>query len=152
MSSTNYDCVGLPGNKCSESLRLYNLLKGQFPKAPQEKCKNECLYKSAKNEFIQGQLGVTNYAYFLAETVYSGKLEPRELLVIDECHNLPSTLSKFIEIKVTENFCETLGVKFIIDTTLLYFKYDLIFLFKFKAIIDLILIRILKLKSLHPSF
>lgn len=118
MSSTNYDCVGLPGNKCSESLRLYNLLKGQFPKAPQEKCKNECLYKSAKNEFIQGQLGVTNYAYFLAETVYSGKLEPRELLVIDECHNLPSTLSKFIEIKVTENFCETLGVKFIIDTNI----------------------------------
>lgn len=116
ISSTNYDCVGLPGNKCSESTRLYSLLKGRFPKAPQETCRNECPYKAAKNEFIHGQLGVTNYSYFLAETVYAGKLEPRELLVIDECHNLPATLSKFIEIKITEKFCDTLGVKFIIDS------------------------------------
>jgi Rad3-related DNA helicase len=118
ISSTNYDCVGLPGNKCSESSRLYSLLKGRFPKQPQEVCRNECPYKKAKNEFIHGHLGVTNYSYFLAETVYAGKLEPRELIVIDECHNLPATLSKFIEIRITEKFCDSIGVKFLVDSNI----------------------------------
>ena len=34
----------------------------------------------------------------MAETMYAGRLEPRQVIVHDECHNLESELSKFIEV------------------------------------------------------
>jgi Rad3-related DNA helicase len=40
----------------------------------------------------------------MAETTYSGKLKPRDVLVIDEAHNCDSEMSKFIEISVSEKF------------------------------------------------
>ena len=46
------------------------------------------LKQDNKEKFIEAPLGVTNFSYFLAETMYAKTLEPRDLLVIDECHNL----------------------------------------------------------------
>ena len=42
----------------------------------------------------------------LTESNYSGKITPRELLVVDEAHNAESELSKFVEVTVSERFCK----------------------------------------------
>ena len=94
-SSTNYRCTYNKKNSCGEGQRLLKVAdkNSRFFKA----CTFNCSYKKAKEEFIKSSEGVSNFSYFLAETYYSGKLEPRELLVIDEAHNCDMQLSKFVE-------------------------------------------------------
>ncbi len=101
-SSANYSCRYYKNNTCAESLRtLRTAEKGSsFWNA----CAFNCNYKNEKKAFIDAPSGVTNFPYFLAETTYSGKLQPRSVLVIDECHNAEVQLSKFIEVAVTERF------------------------------------------------
>ena len=101
-SSTNYQCSFIKENTCAESGRALRTAdkNSRFFKA----CIFNCNYKQAKEEFLKSSESVTNFPYFLAETTYAGKLTPRELLVIDEAHNAPNELSKFIEIVVTERF------------------------------------------------
>ncbi len=98
----NYRCKYYRNNTCGESSRL---LVGEKPGSPFWKsCVFNCNYKQAKKEFMEGTEGVTNFSYFLAETMYAGKLEPRDLLIIDEAHNTELELSKFIEITISEKF------------------------------------------------
>ena len=101
-SSSNYQCSFLKGNTCAESARALRTAdkKSRFFKA----CVFNCRYKHAKEEFLKSHESVTNFPYFLAETAYSGKITPREVLIIDEAHNTPNELSKFIEIVVTSRF------------------------------------------------
>lgn len=101
-SSANYNCKRIPGITCAASLRT--LKSGREEKSGHSACKHDCVYKKKKKEFIEGHLGVTNYSYFLAETYYSGQVEPKKTLIIDEAHNLVGELSKFVEIKITEKF------------------------------------------------
>ena len=44
----------------------------------------------------------------MTEASYSGKITPRELLVVDEAHNTESELSKFVEVAVSERFVKTI--------------------------------------------
>jgi len=69
-------------------------------------CTRKCRYKTKKKEFIKSHDGVTNFAYFLAETMYVGEFKPRELLIVDECHNISSEISGFIDIKIEKSFAE----------------------------------------------
>ena len=102
-SSSNFRCQYYKGKDCSQSLRELKVSKdGKFKKA----CGGGCVYKGAKKKFIEGDLGITNFAYFLAETNYSQQLEPRELLVVDEAHNIETQLSNFVEVAITENFAK----------------------------------------------
>jgi ATP-dependent DNA helicase DinG len=113
-SSTNYRCSYNKSNSCGEGQRLLKLSdkKSSFFKT----CTFNCNYKKAKQEFIDAKEGVSNFSYFLAETYYSGKIEPRELLVIDEAHNCDMELSKFIEMSISEKFCnQVLNLKFPLD-------------------------------------
>lgn len=105
-SSTNYQCFFHKQNNCSTSLRLLKNTdrESRFFKS----CIRNCNYKNEKKNFIDGSLGVTNFPYFLAETSYSGKLEPRQLLVIDEAHNIETQLSNFVEITVSDRFSRKL--------------------------------------------
>jgi len=104
-SSSNYTCNFNKKTSCGESLRALKTAdkSGRFFKS----CAFNCVYKKAKESFIASPEGVTNFPYFLAETQYSGKLTPREILVIDEAHNIDSELSKFIEITISEKFCKS---------------------------------------------
>ena len=104
-SSANYTCNFNKKTSCGESLRALKTAEksSRFFKA----CAFNCVYKKAKESFISSSEGVTNFPYFLAETQYSGKIEPREVLVIDEAHNVDSELSKFIEITISEKFCKS---------------------------------------------
>lgn len=68
-----------------------------------------CVYRQAKQEFSNSLEGVTNFSYFLAEGTYSGQvITPRQVLVIDECHNTEEALSKFVEVTVSERFARTI--------------------------------------------
>ena len=81
-SSSNYTCNFNKKTSCGESLRALKTAdkKSTFFKS----CAFNCVYKKAKESFINSNEGVTNFPYFLAETQYSGKITPREVLVIDE--------------------------------------------------------------------
>ena len=104
-SSANYTCSFHAQNTCAESQRALRVTEkgSRFWK----KCVFDCVYKNAKNSFLNSPESVTNFPYFLAETQYAGKIKPRKVLVVDEAHNVPVELSKFIEVAVTERFART---------------------------------------------
>jgi len=105
-SSSNYQCRYHKKNTCADSLRALGCTdkKTAFFKT----CAFNCTYKKTKEEFIKGKEGITNFAYFLAETQYAKKLKPRQILVIDEAHNIELQLSKFIEVTISERFAKTI--------------------------------------------
>ena len=101
-SSSNYKCGFHKQNSCAESLRALKVAEKGSPFW--KKCVFNCNYKKAKEGFLSSPEGVTNFPYFLAETQYAGKIKPTQLLVVDEAHNVPTELSKFIEVSMTERF------------------------------------------------
>ena len=103
-SSANYQCKFHRKNTCADSLRALKVAdrSSNFFKS----CAFGCIYRKAKEDFVAGSEGVTNFSYFLAETYYAGKLIPKNVLIIDEAHNCDMELSKFIEIAVTERFAK----------------------------------------------
>lgn len=101
-SASNYKCDYFKKNKCSDSLHL---LKEADPDSKfYKQCYYNCKYKQQKRAFLVADLGITNFPYFLTETAYVGKILPRQLLIIDECHTIEDELSKFIEVIVSERF------------------------------------------------
>ena len=109
-SSSNYSCKYYKGSTCGESLRMLKTSDrdSQFFKC----CSYGCTYKKEKEKFIDSKKGVTNFSYFLAETLYAGKLKPKNVLVIDEAHNISNELSKFVEVTISEKFCISQKLKF----------------------------------------
>lgn len=101
-SSSNYSCKFYVEQSCAESLRVLNKVEKRLPITSEfaKTCKGNCTYKEAKTKFLQAQMGVTNFSYFLAETMYGGALKARELLVIDEAHNVEAELAKFVALKI----------------------------------------------------
>jgi ATP-dependent DNA helicase DinG len=61
----------------------------------------KCPYKVAKDRFVSQKIGVTNFDYFLAETLYSGQLPKRSMLVIDEGHILEQKLLGFTDFEIS---------------------------------------------------
>jgi ATP-dependent DNA helicase DinG len=61
----------------------------------------DCPYKVAKDRFVSQKIGVTNVDYFLAETLYSGQLPKRSMLVIDEGHILEQKLLSFTDFEIS---------------------------------------------------
>jgi Rad3-related DNA helicase len=107
-SSSNYKCRFYTDQSCAESRRLLKQLGDQVNGTEFHKCcKGNCPYVIDKQEFIEFPLGITNFSYFLAETMYAGQLGPRALLVIDEAHNIENELSRFIEVTFSERFART---------------------------------------------
>lgn len=104
-SSTNYKCQFYTDQSCAESKRVLAKLGKQLSGTEFHKqCKDNCTYSLEKQDFISSPLSITNFSYFLAETTYAGKLTPRSMLVVDECHNTESELGKFIEVSFSEKF------------------------------------------------
>lgn len=69
-----------------------------------EACNTTCKFQKAREEFVQGVEGITNYAYFLTSTTYTYEMERRGLIVIDEGHNIESALSNFVRIAFSNFF------------------------------------------------
>jgi Rad3-related DNA helicase len=105
-SSSNYQCKYHKKQSCGEGQRLLKLEQDKTSKFFRT-CSFSCNYKEAKGKFMEAPESITNFSYFLAETTYSGKLLPRDVLVIDESHNTDGELSKFIEVSISEKFAQT---------------------------------------------
>ena len=106
-SSSNYQCSFYSDQNCAESRRILSKLAKQLNGTEfQKQCKTQCPYTLEKQEFIDSPISVTNFSYFLAETMYAGKLEPRALLIVDEAHNTEAELGKFIEVTFSEKFAK----------------------------------------------
>jgi len=60
----------------------------------------------AVQDFIEKDLCITNFSYFLTEKNYSQKVPNKKVLVIDEAHNLENELTRFIEISVSSYFSD----------------------------------------------
>lgn len=102
-SSSNYICSVDKKASCKDiqtGLRTGSLAKKY------DCCGYKCVYKEEKKKFIEKDLGITNFSYFLTEKNYSQKIPHKKVMVIDEAHNLESELSRFIEISVSEYFSE----------------------------------------------
>ena len=78
-----YKCCGLAVKPC-----------------PMKKSGN-CTYKIAKNRFLGSVLGVTNYAYYLTDAAYVKSMMTRCVMVLDEAHNLESTLTSLVGIELS---------------------------------------------------
>tara|TARA_R110000824_G_scaffold81088_1_gene203644 strand:- start:109 stop:1335 length:1227 start_codon:yes stop_codon:yes gene_type:complete len=68
----------------------------------------DCTYKNQKQRYLDSAESITNFSYFLAEANYSGKITPRQVLVVDEGHNIETALSKFVEISISEFFSDNI--------------------------------------------
>ena len=65
-----------------------------------------CEYKHAKRAFRACPMGVTNFAYYLNETQYSGQLKNRQMLILDEGHNTEGQILGFTDTEITPKRCE----------------------------------------------
>ena len=101
-SSSNYTCSVDKKASCKE---IQTALRSKSLGKKFDCCGYNCVYKNKKKSFIEKNLGITNFSYFLTEKNYSQKLPNKKVLVIDEAHNLENELSRFIEISISEYFC-----------------------------------------------
>ncbi len=103
-SSTNFQCKYYKQKTCAMARREMECTQDQRFK---RSCGGTgCRYRKAKQDFMDGDHGVTNFSYFLAETYYSQQLTPRTMMVVDECHNTEVQLGNFVEIVVSEHFAK----------------------------------------------
>lgn len=102
-SASSYACKRSFGSTCGETRRMLKTLKERCDSTIVE-CRSDCTYVDEKRAFLASRLGVTNYSYFLSETMYAGTIKPKRLLVCDEAHNIESSLSNHIEISFSSRF------------------------------------------------
>lgn len=101
-SSTNYQCKHYKKQSCSESMQMLRTAdkSSKFFKT----CTMSCHYKADKKKYSESTLGLTNFSYFMTDNAFNAKVKPRNLLVVDEAHNIETEISKFVEITVSERF------------------------------------------------
>lgn len=110
-SANNFQCESGIGQTCAETMRIKRLMGDS---AKFINCNNtSCPYEDNKKAFKKSNIGITNYSYFISEGVYAGGLENRDLLILDECHNIESEVRRWATINITEKFAnKELNIKF----------------------------------------
>jgi ATP-dependent DNA helicase DinG len=102
---SNYWCNSHSTN-CSDAAHLQG-------DDPEENCSKMgiCPYSNAKRHFMESPVGVTNFSYYLTETMYAGMLKPRNYLVLDECHNVENQILGFTDTLFTQEKAAELEIK-----------------------------------------
>ncbi len=95
-SSSEFHCSKV-GTTCSEA--------GKFRAATNSPPCQSCPYRSAKERFVGSHMGVTNYSYFLSETAFVGQLTKRDLLILDEAHNVEKEVRSWATVSLSEEWC-----------------------------------------------
>jgi ATP-dependent DNA helicase DinG len=103
-SSKNYTCKYKKFQTCAEGTAEVKMQ--QKGSKYWNVCALNCRYRQAKDAFVNSELSITNFPYLLTEANFNGKVKPRQLLIIDEAHNVETELSKFIEVAVSEQFAK----------------------------------------------
>lgn len=110
-SKSNYVCNFKTHQNCAESdeqLKIESPASDFYGACGGDGCK----YKKEKQLYMTAKESITNFPFFLADTKYA-KAYPRDILVIDEGHNIVTELSKFVEVILSEYFCKTvLNIEF----------------------------------------
>src|SRR5271157_2699652 len=102
----NYTCHGFTERAgmeidCETASMLYE----------QEHNNDTCTgYKPAKRIFKASPLGVTNFDYYINETIHAGQLSNRNILVIDEAHNCENKILGFTDTVINKRRCDEYGV------------------------------------------
>lgn len=96
----NYDCLVAPTHAAAAPC----LVGRTFPE-----CEG-CPYFRAKDRALAAPRALMNYAYFLHEINYAGGFRERELLVLDEAHNLEGMLMGFVQVLIGDAQLERAGL------------------------------------------
>ena len=102
-AKNNYQCVHrMAGVTCDMGLTMAKVLSknvGAFNAYAET-----CIYRKDKKNFDESPIGLTNLAYFLSHA--GNDIKPRNLLVIDECHNIESVVTDFAALTFSKHFVE----------------------------------------------
>jgi ATP-dependent DNA helicase DinG len=111
VSSSNYTCTHNGEADCASAWKLQQLSSNSGWQAA---CKGlNCHYRCDKKIFNESQLAITNFAYFLQEVAHVNSIPKRQILVIDEAHNIEKSLMSFVEVSINQSFVEQeLGMDF----------------------------------------
>lgn len=78
----------------------------------------DCIYGKEKKKFLESETSLTNLAYFL--NVQTEQLEEpsfrRNILIIDEAHNIEKSIIGFSELRITKGIVNKLGLDWINKT------------------------------------
>ncbi len=97
----NYPCVFLDGREmCDNGFCLV----GKCP------IRGECTYEIAKRQAIASKIALMNYTYFLNIMNYTSVFKKRNVLILDEAHNIEKILMGFIEFNFSTFLLSRLGV------------------------------------------
>jgi len=88
----NYECLVAPTHAAAAPC----IAGKRFPAC------EECPYFTAKDRALAANVATLNYAYFLAELNYAGGFKGRELLVLDEAHNVEGALMGFVQVALSD--------------------------------------------------
>lgn len=103
-SATNYKCQFESRESCSTAWKVMQLATAQKWR---NSCKGlNCHYRAQKAEWIEAPMSVTSFAYFLTDTAYNKSMPRKQILVIDEAHNIESELMNFVEVSINEAFVQ----------------------------------------------
>lgn len=100
----NYQCQNRAiGVTCDMGLTMAKiLLKNQ---GTYEAYYNECCYVKARRNFDESPIGLTNLSYFLSHAA-NNDLSKRNLMVVDECHNIENIITDFAALTFTKYFVQ----------------------------------------------
>lgn len=96
----NYECLVAPTHAAAAPCVVGKRFPGCEP----------CPYFTAKDEAISASVTTMNYAYLLAELNYGGGFQKRDLLVLDEAHNIENQLMNFVKADISEAQLERAGI------------------------------------------
>jgi Rad3-related DNA helicase len=101
-SKSNYKCLNedLKNASCQSGLMLSKLL------GKRSSCEDKCPYIREKKKFINGPVSITNVSFMLNQLVYGKEIPRRQLLVVDECHNIEQSIIDFVSVNINKKFCE----------------------------------------------
>lgn len=107
-SKSNYNCVNRMGISCEFGLWVNNIFKGKY-------C--DCIYTKDKKEFLNADISLTNLPFMLNDIEYGdNEIQKRNLLIIDECHNLESAITEFVSIRINKFYMKEIGESWIGST------------------------------------
>jgi Rad3-related DNA helicase len=110
-----------PDSKLTEKqISKYKFLRDQEPgcdtghckrkqKSKLPYCNGHCPYFNRLEQAIEARLCLMNFQAFLFQTSVVRRFEPRNLLILDECHTIEDALMNFIEISLSDR---DIGMKF----------------------------------------
>jgi Rad3-related DNA helicase len=82
----------------------------EFNRINKDSC-TSCPYDLSVNGYMSGKVSLTNFYMYLIHAIFNEKmysLRKRDILIVDECHELDQVISDFVSIRISENMIKKL--------------------------------------------